>query len=316
MRNFPGLDVLLSILEEGSSKGRHCHNEAHNLGRVVFEHTGSLFESSEQCGVHCTEGCWHGACLQFLDDVTNEIAARTDKEGGVVAAGEKHETRASLLREYYSSICGLGDTIYSRMYGTGDCYHGLGHAVMVIAKYDIKRAMFECKQMDSQLGSYYCATGAYMEWGIKYNTSMRLNPCDQTNDFPAACYRIILPKLLMNNPNFRFRVPSPFDVVKICLKMHDIRQQRGCFHGVGFTYSQLFVGNNNGKWYIEDVCTNNPRPTPLDSLRLANSSSSSNTSTSNATAPVLALTPPPSPIDFSLSLMCVEAAGGTLNTHA
>ena len=215
---------LLNVIEE-----QQCHIKGHNVGKVVFmnmngpNRTQQLLESIKLCKNRCTGACFHGALLQYFHNITS---------------GREHSVNSSVIRPFFSSLCdgdGVLATEIIKFYGRGDCFHSLGHVVMSLSKHDVIRAMEVCKFLDERLAAYYCATGAYHEYFLvedkAYNVSSLLAPCDQSNNFPAACYRAVY----MHKPTFKSKGYQT--MAQICLTMHDSNQRRGCFHGYGFLFA-------------------------------------------------------------------------------
>ena len=56
------------------------------------------------------------------------------------------------------------DSRLGARYSPGDCAHGVGHALMWLADYDVQPALDACKLFVEPPLAYYCATGAYMEY--------------------------------------------------------------------------------------------------------------------------------------------------------
>lgn len=85
-----GPSRILDVLETDP----FCHDKGHNLGRVVFNTCGNLAESIQICENRCTGACYHGALMQYFQDIKSSSSKRdnfTDID----------------IRPYFSSLCSL-----------------------------------------------------------------------------------------------------------------------------------------------------------------------------------------------------------------
>lgn len=222
-----GPNVMLDVLNENTS----CHSQAHNLGRVIYEHSQDLAASVLICQNKCSEGCIHGVFMGMFETEKNNLD--THKEG------DDHVTTKDLspmLQSKITHTCEKSEI--TRFMGVGNCYHAIGHAVASLANYDIPAALDLCNLFnDYGIGAiYYCATGVYMERDVtlgKHDADMKgepLYPCD-TSVYPAACYRYKLRRI--------FSLPREYKKAEdICLGLTG-SQRKGCFHGLGFGSQKL-----------------------------------------------------------------------------
>ena len=199
-----------------------CHGRGHDLGKLIYERAGEVHRALTTCDDVCNSGCMHGVFRQAISGVATESAG--------------NETDPKALAARVESACASnGD------YSVGDCIHGLGHAFMYMADYDVQKAVAYCDQLGTYAKSYYCATGAYMELtnnpptGYLDGKSIYF-PCDQS-PYPAACFRYRFPVSLRdfygNGGNLR-------QLVRGCLAL-DRPFQLGCFHGVGNGHVQFVI---------------------------------------------------------------------------
>ncbi|HXH02070.1 MAG TPA: hypothetical protein VNN09_02000 [Candidatus Competibacteraceae bacterium] len=204
-----GVNGILDVLEEQA-----CHAEGHDLGRVIYATLGELEPAFQLCGNRCTSGCMHGVLMGLFtqdgnDHLTLEQAqARIDsvcRDPAIVAAG-----------------------------GEGSCVHGVGHAVTVLANYDMATAIAQCQRFASRPFQYFCATGAYMEFfgdgsQPEPGADSPYAPCDREAAFPAACYRY---KMRFNAMRLAARGHAVDDLAELCRPLPPL-QRHGCFHGLG-----------------------------------------------------------------------------------
>ncbi|MBI2584072.1 MAG: hypothetical protein HYW25_05365 [Candidatus Aenigmarchaeota archaeon] len=214
-----GANGILDVLEENS-----CHSEAHDLGKIIFSRSGDLEESITICGDRCTSACLHGVLMEMLEG--NITQHPGDPEG---------HARLSDIEKEINSICNKEEI--TSVHSEGTCIHGLGHAIMHLSGYDINESLRVCDTLEEKPQSYYCATGAFMEYHIVYgerdlqNEGLRY-PCDAFKQYPAACYRY---KMQYSMPKMLAEGMSVEDISGECMKLEKL-ERLGCFHGIGFFF--------------------------------------------------------------------------------
>ena len=185
----------------------------HDLGKLIFEGVGEIQRALATCDGVCNSGCMHGVFRQAMS-------------GGETTGGKAENPLALATR--VESACGANGE-----YSPGDCIHGLGHAFMYQAEYDVESAIGFCDQLSDYARKYYCATGAYMELannpprGYLEGQSIYF-PCDQS-PYPAACFRYRFPVSL---PAF-YRGGGKFEELARGCKALTGPHRLGCFHGIG-----------------------------------------------------------------------------------
>lgn len=193
-----------------------CHEQAHDLGTVLFAQARNLGASLGVCATRCTSGCMHGVLAQALQRTSYEdVTARLD------------------------DVCASPEL--ARAYKAGNCAHGIGHALMRATRNQLNRALEGCSRFSVLGMEYYCATGVYMEFraqrraaedrGAPVERPTLHFPCDQEARFPAACYRYMLRSIRSVLGANRQRLQEE------CNTLPD-RQRTGCFHGLGATYAR------------------------------------------------------------------------------
>jgi hypothetical protein len=209
-----------------------CHDEAHDLGKVIFAKVKDIGIGLRVCADRCFSGCMHGVLM--------EAFASVQKDGHIVL-----ET----VKPKMGEICRNEQMVAS--YSPGDCAHGVGHALMYLSDDNIPEAIDACKEFDTYPMKYYCATGAYMQYTLDMEnedakTKETIYPCDSF-DFPAACTRYKLPYVVFRN--MQNKLP-PEAVIKECEKLRG-KFRLGCFHGFGNAYMP-FIRDKQVK--ISDIC--------------------------------------------------------------
>ena len=253
-----GANGIIDVLNNGEYKG--CHDVAHDLGKVIYDQTFDVGTTLRVCEDVCSSGCMHGTLMEFF--------GATDQQVDGITEADEHTT-LDTVKERIHSICGAedgtgGNAVMRENWRVGDCVHAVGHAVMFLANYDIPLAISYCDLLDSEQLSYYCATGAYMEYVVNHDTPSPvtvdglMQPCAGA-DYPAACFHYRFPNAL----GTYYAAGGAFkDLVNACLTLSG-NDQLGCFHGIGnghylpavrgqATLGQLCAYGNHDDQY---VCT-------------------------------------------------------------
>jgi hypothetical protein len=228
-----GANGLIAAITKANPK---CHDEAHDLGKILYEKLGDVGAALRTCQNSCFSGCMHGVLMGFFAD-----------KGQAKEDGEHFDFAD--VKKKMSTVC--DDGAMDGMYRKGDCAHGVGHALMFLSDYNIDKAVGTCESFGEYGMRYYCATGAYMEY---VTTNDRTDakgksvfyPCDGS-EYPAACFRYKVPPVLGRALAAK---KSPLAVVEEC-KGLDGKYQLGCFHGIGNAAMGLLA---KGMVKLEKVC--------------------------------------------------------------
>ncbi len=214
-----------------------CHSEAHDLGKVIFADTKNIDTALRVCRDGCYSGCMHGVMMEAYAGVRD----KNDPEGHV---------NVEAVKMMMSDMCNA--KTMKESYSPGDCAHATGHALMVLAEYNIDEAIGWCDEFPEDHMRYYCATGAYMEYVTENDAAdvaakkPLLYPCTD-HKYPAACARFkmvhVIPRL----------VRSEADVSKMALGCQHLKDpyRIGCFHGLGNGFMPPLVEK---KLTLEQVC--------------------------------------------------------------
>lgn len=229
-----GANGVLEGIEELWPK---CHNEAHDLGKIVFDRVQNVALGLRICADGCYSGCMHGVLMEAFTG----LADPNDPEGHV---------DPSKLAALMDQICYKTDAMQST-YSEGDCAHGIGHALMVLADYHVNEAMGYCDEFDEVAMRYYCATGAYMEYvsendDEEASTKRALYPCDE-GKYPAACMRYKMVHVIKR------LVKKSSDVQKMMRSCNQLKEpyRIACYHGAGNGFMGFIAG---GAVTLQDVC--------------------------------------------------------------
>jgi len=216
----------------------HCHEEAHDLGKVVYARLRDLARSLRACANRCNAGCMHGVLME---------AFSRDGRGATVL--ERTGLPPS-LKPRINELCRHYPEMMAR-YSPGDCAHGVGHALMWLADYHVAAAIDACQLFVEPALAYYCATGAYMEYvserdGEDAGRRSLLYPCDAF-PYPTACARHKMGYVVQRH--YRAGRPTA-DLVQACERLSG-GVRRGCFHGLGNAHMGLIAV---GRTTLTAVC--------------------------------------------------------------
>ncbi|QQS43424.1 hypothetical protein IPM65_04695 [Candidatus Roizmanbacteria bacterium] len=202
-----GIDAMLDVIEENPI----CHLHGHNIGKAVYRRTQDLAESFHICDDRCTTSCFHGVLME-----------RFHPDNGT------HVTMEELKKVTYE-ICNEENS--SHTVPPGSCMHGIGHAAMFLADYNVQEAMTICSIFNDSVEQFQCATGAYMErdlyFGPEDAKKENFYPCEDS-EYPAACYMYRVKYLTGKN--------TGEEIAQKCLDIKDKDEEVGCFYGLGYAY--------------------------------------------------------------------------------
>jgi len=113
------------------------HHISHAIGKKTAERFGANIQAFLLCPTSFNYGCQHGFFQYALG-----------------AAGEPEKTAMQ--------ICGSFDDSFSFKFKF-DCYHGVGHGVLMAKDYNLTGALNTCDKIDTPLGQDGCWQGVFME---------------------------------------------------------------------------------------------------------------------------------------------------------
>ena len=166
-----GLNGILAVLHEINPT---CHDESHDLGKIVFAKLGDIGSAQRACSNGCYSGCMHGVMMEAFTTADDHVSIDS-------------------LKQILPTFC--FDEQITSYNKPGDCAHGVGHALMFLSGYAVDRALSGCEHFDNKPMEYYCATGAYMEYINVQDEKTQFYPCDK-HQHPAACFRYKMNPLL------------------------------------------------------------------------------------------------------------------------
>jgi len=123
--------------------------------------------------------------------------------------------------------------------------------LMYLSEYDIPQAMELCDSFKEGPESYYCATGAYMEYVGKKDQAdasikSKYYPC-QSNRYAGACFRYKSNRVAIRS---YAAGKSLGDLINDCQVMQGA-SRLGCFHGLGNAHAVYIA---KGLVPMSDVC--------------------------------------------------------------
>jgi hypothetical protein len=152
--------ALLQSFEDQSPFVRSaCHPVAHAIGRETFKQKETIHDSFNECDQTCHSGCYHGVMERFL---------RGD------ASSNGHVTLDELLKKV-PTACDPSLSLTVRF----QCLHGLGHAVLFFAAYELDASLEICDVTGDTWSAESCYGGVFMENIVAADPTLRdLSPTD------------------------------------------------------------------------------------------------------------------------------------------
>jgi hypothetical protein len=136
------MDSLQALVGRDGGRGHRGHHLAHSLGRLAVAERGDLSVLGE-CTPVFQSGCFHGAMEGYF------------LNGGTADPVSVH------------AICpqrpGPGQPGYEVL----ECWHGLGHGLMVQSRGDIRQALPLCDALESPAWRRECQDGVFMERAVR-----------------------------------------------------------------------------------------------------------------------------------------------------
>jgi len=210
-----GAGKILDYLE---ATDPFCHHQSHELGQAILARAGDVVAALGECQSRCGTGCMHGVLKEAF--------------GGAAPAAGLAELKKQMVGFCFASEM-------AERYQPGNCAHGIGHALLMLAGRDLGQALAACASFQNPALEYYCATGIFMEYEMEPEdgelSARSLHyPCDTHTRYPAACYRYhafaLLPALGDDRARF----------VAECQSLPAPRRL-GCFHGLGATHMRAIA---------------------------------------------------------------------------
>jgi hypothetical protein len=233
-----GVNGIIRAIDEVEPE---CHDRGHDLGKVIYAELKDIPESLRACQNSCNSGCMHGVMMEAFTEQKPDLYP----DDGIA----EHITLED-IDDKINEICTLDEV--DGDYPYGDCLHGVGHALMFLADYDIDLGISYCDQFDDPRKAYYCATGGYMEYvGLRDIRDTEFEelfyPCPES-EHPAACFRYKMVYVF-----YRHYASGGVgkDLILQCLNYTGLTRL-GCFHGVGNAHIGYIV---HGQTNLTDVCS-------------------------------------------------------------
>jgi hypothetical protein len=158
---------------------RDCHPVVHAIGRETFRLKGNIHDSFSACDQTCHSGCYHGSVERFL------------RGDDLYAQSGKHPSQAE-LKQKVTSACDPNTPVRLRF----QCLHGLGHAIMFFANYELNQSLAVCDALPGDWSQSSCYGGVFME--NVFNTANEKKnfratdyhyPCNQLAEkYRSECY--------------------------------------------------------------------------------------------------------------------------------
>lgn len=192
-----------------------AHNFAHIVGFEALRQDG--ISGLEICDTSYNYGCHHGFVEVYL------------KKFGVES-----------VKDIENSCKKLGPV------HTPSCIHGIGHGVMVVDTYDIKKALWDCDLLDEQ-SRIFCWDGAFMErvTGSMLGDDFKLEIDDSNLDEPCISIEEKYQEQCFRNQVtvwYKFFENSIGKVASRCSQTKE-SYQKTCFESIGLMNVMVTVGD-------------------------------------------------------------------------
>lgn len=215
-----GAAKTMQYLNELQTQFGDCHQNAHNVGRFVYELLSE--QAFQDCTAECHSGCYHGATeAYFRDHGTANLA----EDLAVICNSE--------LNPFYSH----------------QCFHGVGHGLMAFSDYEIFEALHNCDLLPE--GQASCYSGVFMEnvvGGLAPTVGHFTDYLSEDPHFPCniveekyvdACYFYQTSRMVQV---FEWEFAK---VAEACGEIEE-QYQRSCFESMGRDVGGVNMTSNKG----------------------------------------------------------------------
>ncbi len=156
----------LSVLDDNPPIKYSCHILGHYIGQNLYGETKSVPASFATCSqtIACGEGCFHGAIERYIE-----------------------ETGRSLTGHEAMELCPKDDIHNEITYRA--CYHGIGHASMLLHDHDVALSLAACDVLLQAL-QQECQSGVFMEVVFTSGSDAQTAGYHSGFDFNAVCAQL------------------------------------------------------------------------------------------------------------------------------
>ena len=149
------LPEILKVFETNETNSEFftsCHEVSHYLGQLEYKRLKSVGAVFLESSRGCLGGVYHGAIEGYF------------MEKGI--AGAPPDT----IKAEVAAICGK-PADYPKLQEFTECNHGLGHAMMFIANYDLPKALNLCDALGTVNERELCYSGSLMANGDAFKST-------------------------------------------------------------------------------------------------------------------------------------------------
>ena len=175
--------LLLRESQTNPSIMRSCHALVHEIGHSAYLRYGDFAKAMSYRNEACDSGYLHGVIEEAL---------------------VKSPDPLKKIKEICNSY--RGET-----YLSWECYHGIGHGLMLVTDNELERSIAYCKELDTHFMQNNCVNGVFME---NSNTDQKIHiphyldpsdpfvPCEtQPSEYQELCYIYAPVYFLSLHPN-------------------------------------------------------------------------------------------------------------------
>lgn len=245
IEKYYGALTAEEILDALEKKIPDCHDQAHELGKIIYKDTGSISESSKICGNRCTSACFHGTLMEAFKNVATE---KNEEHGHPQGTDDHMHIDLDDLKDKFNTFCDQQEVL--DVHRENSCVHGLGHVMHFLSNYTIDQSIKLCDVFTDKWAKLYCLSGIFMERdigldnGIKQNeapTDNILYPCDTYDEFPVSCYSFRINQL------YNAGLENTYELCNGLTGAHRL----GCIYGWGLNFHQRILSDPK---IITEVC--------------------------------------------------------------
>ncbi len=207
------------------SFARDCHPLLHTMGKQAYGQYGGFAGAMKWQNESCNSGFTHGIIEAYYADVPD-------------------------IRQAVITTCPADASQDFRQW---QCYHGIGHGVMLAEKRNVTRSVEVCGQLPAGFAADACVNGVYMEKFIVIDHSGQIRPgyeasfsqCQQASfQYRRDCYYYAPTAYIALNPNnYRQAYEQCLDQAK------GFRVQ--CVNGIG---GQIMKDNITNPTIVRQQC--------------------------------------------------------------
>lgn len=220
------LNQMQEDIKSNDALARSCHILTHEIGHYAYQRYKSF-----------------GKALAFSNEICNS--------GYLHGVIESHFLQESDVLSKMEMVC---DDLKENSFTAWQCYHGVGHGLMLFTTNDLNLSLEYCKKFSYDFARSNCVNGIFME---NFNTEQKIHPSkylkhedpfypcnEQKVSYKEHCYYYAPTYYLSFSKN------TYEGAIQECMKIEG-DYGRSCISGVG---GQMMKENINNPRFVERIC--------------------------------------------------------------